>query len=112
MSVDASEPQAVERTHEAHVAVLNRGDGEAWATAFANDGVQMPSNAPANAGKDNIEAWSGAFLCQRLCSLDRPAAHPRRTRGHLTLAHRPGGTFPQRGGRNWSARACRRFRFP
>ena len=47
---------------KAHVAALNIGDVDAWATAFANDGVQMPPNAPANVGRDNIQAWSGAFL--------------------------------------------------
>jgi uncharacterized protein (TIGR02246 family) len=62
MSVEATEAQAIERTREAHVAALNRGDGEGWAAAFANDGVQMPPNTPANVGKDNILAWSGAFL--------------------------------------------------
>jgi uncharacterized protein (TIGR02246 family) len=62
MSVEASEAHAIERTREAHVAALNRGDGEAWVAAFANDGVQMPPNAPANVGKDNIQAWCGAFL--------------------------------------------------
>ena len=35
---------------------------DAWAAAFANDGVQMPPNAPANVGGDSIQAWSGAFL--------------------------------------------------
>lgn len=62
MSVEATEAQAIDRTREAHVAALNIGDVDAWATAFANDGVQMPPNAPANVGRDNIQAWSGAFL--------------------------------------------------
>ncbi len=62
MSVEATEAQAIDRTREAHVAALNIGDVDAWATAFANDGVQMPPNAPANVGRDNIQAWPGAFL--------------------------------------------------
>ena len=32
------------------------------AAAFTNDGVQMPPNAPANVGRDNIQAWSGEFI--------------------------------------------------
>ena len=62
MSVDATAAQAIEKTREAHVAALNRGDVAAWAAAFADDGVQMPPNFPANVGRDNIPAWSGAFL--------------------------------------------------
>lgn len=62
MSVDATEAQAIERTRGAHVAALNSGDVGAWAGAFADDGVQMPPNAPANVGRDKIQAWSGAFL--------------------------------------------------
>ena len=62
MSVDATAAQAIEKTREAHVAALNRGDVAAWAAAFADDGVQMPPNFPANVGRDNIHAWSGAFL--------------------------------------------------
>jgi SnoaL-like domain len=62
MSVEASEAEAIEETREAHVAALNSGDVDAWAAAFADDGVQMPPNAPANVGRDSIRAWSGAFL--------------------------------------------------
>jgi uncharacterized protein (TIGR02246 family) len=62
MSVQATEAQAIDRTRDAHVAALNSGDVDAWAGAFTNDGVQMPPNFPANVGRDNIQAWSGAFL--------------------------------------------------
>jgi uncharacterized protein (TIGR02246 family) len=62
MSVEATEAQAIDRTREAHVAALNSGDGDAWAAAFTSDGVQMPPNAPANVGRDSIEAWCAAFL--------------------------------------------------
>ena len=62
MSAEATEGQVIERTREAHVAALNSGDVDAWAAAFANDGVQMPPNAPANVGRDNIQAWSGECL--------------------------------------------------
>ena len=62
MSAEATEGQVIERTREAHVAALNSGDVDAWAAAFANDGVQMPPNFPANVGRDNIQAWSEAFL--------------------------------------------------
>jgi uncharacterized protein (TIGR02246 family) len=62
IGVEASDAQAIEETREAHVAALNSGDADAWAAAFANDGVQMPPNAPANVGRDSIQAWSEAFL--------------------------------------------------
>ena len=62
MSVEAIEAQAIDMTREAHVAAVNSGDVDAWAATFANDGVQMPPNAPANVGRDNIQAWSGEFL--------------------------------------------------
>ena len=61
MSVEATEAQAIDRTREEHVAALNSGDADAWAAAFSNDGVQMPPNAPANIGRDNIQAWSASF---------------------------------------------------
>ena len=62
MTVEANEAQAIERTREAHVAALNSGDVDGWVAAFADNGVQMPPNFPANVGRDNIHAWSAAFL--------------------------------------------------
>jgi uncharacterized protein (TIGR02246 family) len=62
MSVEASEAQAIDRTREAHVGALNRGDADGWGAAFADDAVQMPPNAPPNVGKDEIQAFCGAFL--------------------------------------------------
>ena len=35
-----------------------------WAAQFADDGVQMPPNAPANVGKAMIGPWSNAMLSQ------------------------------------------------
>jgi len=62
MNVDAREAQAIDRTREAHVDALNRGDADGWAAAFADDAVQMPPNGPANVGKDQIQAFCGAML--------------------------------------------------
>ena len=62
MSVEAIAAQAIDRTRDVHVAAVNSGDADAWAASFADDGVQMPPNAPANVGRDNIQAWSAAFL--------------------------------------------------
>jgi hypothetical protein len=62
MAVEANEAQAIERTREGHVAALNSGDVDGWVAAFADNGVQMPPNFPANVGRDNIHAWSVAFL--------------------------------------------------
>lgn len=52
------------RVRNAHVAALNAGDAEAWVAQFADDGVQMPPNAPANVGRTMIGSWSRAFLAQ------------------------------------------------
>ena len=62
MNLEATPDEALKRTREAHVAALNSGDVDGWAGAFSEDGVQMPPNAPANVGRDNMRAWSGAFL--------------------------------------------------
>jgi uncharacterized protein (TIGR02246 family) len=53
---------AIDRVREQHVAALNAGDAGAWVAEFADDGVQMPPNAPANIGKAAIAAWSQGFL--------------------------------------------------
>jgi uncharacterized protein (TIGR02246 family) len=57
-----AELKAIDRVREAHVAALNAGDAAGWVEQFADDGVQMPPNAPANTGKAMIEAWSRPFL--------------------------------------------------
>jgi len=62
MSAEATETQAIDTTRDAHVAALNRNDANRWAAAFTDDGVQMPPNFPANVGRDDIRAWSAAFL--------------------------------------------------
>lgn len=58
----AADIAALDAVREAHVAALNAGDAAGWAAQFAEDGVQMPPNAPANAGREAIAAWSGGFL--------------------------------------------------
>jgi uncharacterized protein (TIGR02246 family) len=59
VAVDVEE---IRRVREAHVAALNAGDADAWVSLFTDDGVQMPPNAPANVGRDMIQAWSRGFL--------------------------------------------------
>ena len=54
--------EAIDRVRETHVAALNRGDVDAWVAVFADDGIQMPPNTPANVGKEMIRSWSQAFL--------------------------------------------------
>jgi len=55
---------AIDKVRDAHVAALNVSDASAWAAQFADDGVQMPPNAPANVGKAMIASWSHAMLSQ------------------------------------------------
>jgi uncharacterized protein (TIGR02246 family) len=57
-----ADAEAINHVRKAHVAALNEGDVNAWVAAFTADGVQMPPNAPANLGKENIRVWSQAFL--------------------------------------------------
>jgi uncharacterized protein (TIGR02246 family) len=57
-----SDLKAINRVRDAHVAALNAGDAEAWVTQFTDDGVQMPSNAPANVGSKAIKSWSQVLL--------------------------------------------------
>jgi len=54
--------ETIQRLREAHVAALNAGDADAWASLFTDDGVQMPPNAPTNRGREAVRAWSRAFL--------------------------------------------------
>jgi len=53
--------KAIDKVREQHVAALNAGDANAWVAEFADDGVQMPPNTPANIGKEAIAAWSKGF---------------------------------------------------
>lgn len=53
---------AIDRVRNEHIAALNAGNAAAWAALFADDGVQMPPNAPANVGKEGIGLWSKGFL--------------------------------------------------
>ncbi len=57
-----AELEAIDRVRHAHVAALNRGDVEAWAELFSEDGVQMPPHVQANVGRPMIRAWSQGFL--------------------------------------------------
>jgi len=53
---------AIDKVRDTHVAALNAGDAHGWAALFADDGVQMPPNMPANTGRTAIEGWSTGFL--------------------------------------------------
>lgn len=53
---------AIDRVRDVHVRALNSGDAGAWTALFAEDGVQMPPNAPANVGKERIGHWSAGLL--------------------------------------------------
>jgi uncharacterized protein (TIGR02246 family) len=54
--------RAIDRTREAHIAALNQGNVDAFAALFSEDVIQMPPNAPANAGRAKIRAWIQAFM--------------------------------------------------
>jgi uncharacterized protein (TIGR02246 family) len=54
--------RAIDRVREAHVAALNQGSVDALVGVFSEDAVQMPPNAPANAGRARIRVWCQAFL--------------------------------------------------
>ena len=62
MNEQATEPEGIDRTREAHIAALNDGEADAWVACFAADAVQMPPNSPPNVGADSIRAWSGGLL--------------------------------------------------
>ena len=53
---------AIDTVRDAHVAAINRNDAGAWTAQFAEDGVQMPPNGPANVGQAMIGSWSHAML--------------------------------------------------
>jgi uncharacterized protein (TIGR02246 family) len=54
--------EAIDSLRAAHVAAVNAGDVAGWVAMFADDGVQMPPGAPANAGRDMIRLWVDGFL--------------------------------------------------
>ena len=60
--VSKSDVDVIEAIRQTHVAALNARDAAAWADVFAEDAVQMPPNAPANFGKENIQSWAAGFL--------------------------------------------------
>lgn len=59
---DDADLRAIDKVRDDHVDALNAGDADGWVEQFAEDGVQMPPNAPANVGKENIARWSGGLL--------------------------------------------------
>lgn len=52
----------IDALRRAHVAALESGNAGAWAGIFAQDALQMPPNAPGNAGRGSIRAWCEGFL--------------------------------------------------
>jgi uncharacterized protein (TIGR02246 family) len=61
-SGNAADLAALDKVRDVHVAALNAGDAAAWVALFADDGVQMPPNFPANVGKAAIGPWSHGLL--------------------------------------------------
>lgn len=59
---DTTDLRSIDKVRDEHVGALNMGDADAWVAQFADDGVQMPPNAPENVGKERIGQWSGGFL--------------------------------------------------
>lgn len=59
---DDADLLAIDRVRDDHVGAINAGNTDAWVAQFDEDGVQMPPNAPANIGKENIGHWSGGLL--------------------------------------------------
>ena len=57
-----SDYEMIEAVRAAHVAALNVRDATNWAGLFTEDAVQMPPNAPANVGRNNILSWSAGLL--------------------------------------------------
>jgi uncharacterized protein (TIGR02246 family) len=53
---------AIDKVRDIHVGALNSGNADAWVGLFSDDGVQMPPNAPANVGKEDIGHWSRGLL--------------------------------------------------
>ena len=50
--------EAIDQTREAHILALNKGDAEAGAALFTDDGVQMPPHMPSNIGRAVIRTSS------------------------------------------------------
>jgi uncharacterized protein (TIGR02246 family) len=61
-TMNAADLSAIDRVREAHIAAMNQGSVDAFVGVFSEDAVQMPPNAPANAGRAAIRAWIAAFL--------------------------------------------------
>jgi uncharacterized protein (TIGR02246 family) len=54
--------KGIDKVRADHVGAINAGDADAWVALFADDGVQMPPNAPANVGKAKVGLWSSGLL--------------------------------------------------
>ncbi len=95
-SIDQS---AIDRLRDAHVAAVNAGDADAWAACFTDDGVQMPPNFGANAGREAIRGWNRGFMsifaCRFGLSVDEVQAAAdwafERGRYEITLTPKTGG---------------------
>ncbi|HYF40200.1 MAG TPA: nuclear transport factor 2 family protein, partial [Gemmatimonadales bacterium] len=58
----ASAAAATEALWKEYAASLNEGDLERWLSLWTEDGIQMPPDEAAIAGKDNIRARNEAML--------------------------------------------------
>lgn len=56
MTGDASEVTAIKGVLEQYAHTIRAGDFERWLSLWADDGVQMPPEAPTRVGKDAIQA--------------------------------------------------------
>ncbi len=89
----------IDRLRVVHAAAVNAGDAEAWAACFTDDGVQMPPNFGANAGKAAIQGWSNGFLSMFACRFGLSVEEVKaagdwafeRGRYDITLTPRAGG---------------------
>ncbi len=95
-SIDIS---GIDRLRGVHVAALDAGDANTWATCFTDDAVQMPPHFGANAGKAAIQSWSTGFLKMFACRFSLSVEEVRdagdwafeRGRYKITLTPRAGG---------------------
>lgn len=65
--VSEADLKAIEDVRNAHVSAINAGDVTAFVALFAEDGVQMPPNAPVNLGRTMIRSWAQGFFSRFGC---------------------------------------------
>lgn len=53
MTHDAADVAAIRQVLARYAASVSAGDFDAWLSLWADDGVQMPNDAPARVGKDH-----------------------------------------------------------